>query len=214
VDESRITNTQWQAALSRGIVTRRAALARLIGLPVGLTLCQVSQLESDTKGKKGKKKKKKQGKGKKKGGGGTSPPPSGGGNGAPLDAEESAFLTQINAYRASKGQGPLTANSQLNGAADGHSVDMATRNYFDHVSPSGSTYEQRAEAQGYTNSKWLGENILAGYETASAALEAWKNSPPHNTNMLKPEYAEIGIGRTYNAGSKYGWYWTTVFGTK
>lgn len=208
MDESRITNTQWHAALSRGIATRRATLARLIGIPLGLTLFQGVPIGSDAKGKK----KKKKGKGKKKGGGGTSPPPPGGGNGAPLDAEESAFLTQINAYRASQGRGALSANAQLNAAADGHSVDMATNNYFSHDSLSGTTPPQRAASQGYPKANTVGENILAGRETASAAIADWKASTPHNNNMLDPSYVDIGIGRSFRAGSEFGWYWTTVFG--
>lgn len=212
MDEVRIA--AWKLALTRGIATRRTTLARLLGAPLGLALLHAGLLESDAKGKKGKKKKK--GKGKNKGGKTpppTSPPP-GGGNGAALDAEESAFLTQINAYRAANGRAALTANAQLNAAADGHSVDMATRNYFEHDTPEGITYEQRIVSAGYTNATAHGENILAGHETASAALLAWQNSPPHNKNMLSPDFAEIGIGRAFNANSKFGWYWTTNFGKK
>ena len=215
VDESRIT--QWQAALTRGIATRRATLARLIGVPLGLSLFQVSQLEGDAKGKKGKKKKKK-GKGKNKGGGTspppppTSPPPPGGGNGAPLDSEESAFLTQINAYRAQNGRGALTANSQLNAAADAHSSDMANNNYFSHTSLSGTEPDDRAAAAGYPVPNTVGENISAGRESADENFQAWKASVEHNKNMLDATYTEIGIGRAFKAGSQYGWYWTNVFG--
>lgn len=213
VDESRIT--EWQAALTRGIASRRATLARLIGIPLGLTLFQTDQIESDAKGKK--KKKKKKGKGKNKGGGGTSPPPPtspppGGGNGAPLDSEESAFLTQINAYRTQNGRGSLTANSQLNAAADGHSVDMGNNNYFSHTSLSGTEPEDRAAAAGYPSPNTVGENISAGRESADENFQAWKASVDHNKNMLDATYTEIGISRAYKAGSQYGWYWTNVFG--
>ena len=45
-------------------------------------------------------------------------------------------------------------------------------------------------------------------------MDAWKNSPGHNQNMLDGSWTEIGIGRAYNSGSTYGWYWTTTFGSR
>jgi uncharacterized protein YkwD len=32
--------------------------------------------------------------------------------------------------------------------------------------------------------------------------------------MLSSRYKAIGIGRAYDAGSQYGWYWTADFGGK
>ena len=48
------------------------------------------------------------------------------------DDQESAFLDLINGYRAELGIGPLEMNYQLGAAADYHSTDMATNDYFDH----------------------------------------------------------------------------------
>eukprot|EP01041_Mallomonas_annulata_P015586 gene15586-32927_t len=58
---------------------------------------------------------------------------------------------------------------------------------------------------------YLGENIYAGGQSAAEAFDAWKNSPGHNTNMLRPQYNYIGIGIAYNGNSNYGWYWTNDF---
>jgi hypothetical protein len=30
--------------------------------------------------------------------------------------------------------------------------------------------------------------------------------------MTNPQYTEVGIGRAYNEGSHYGWYWTATYG--
>lgn len=130
------------------------------------------------------------------------------------DAEEMAFLTLINDYRAANGLGPLALSPTLSAAADAHSQDMATKNYFDHTGLDGSTPEQRMTAAGYTGANATGENIFAGDEKASGAFASWKNSPPHNANMLSPNFKAIGIGRAFDANSQFGWYWTTTFGDK
>ncbi|MGI9252499.1 MAG: CAP domain-containing protein, partial [Thermomicrobiales bacterium] len=127
------------------------------------------------------------------------------------DNQESAFLGLINDYRAQNGLGPLVLQDELGSAADFHSQDMADHNYFDHYLSDGSGPGDNIAAHGYTGETW-GENIAAGMATASEALDGWINIPSHNAAMLDPDYTEIGIGRYYNADSKYGWYWTTDFG--
>lgn len=128
------------------------------------------------------------------------------------DSEELAFLTQINNYRAQHGLPALVLSGTLSNAAEGHSYDMAVLNYFSHTSQDGRTYVDRIREAGYGYNTWLGENIAAGYTTSDTVFNAWRNSPGHNANMLKAEYRAIGIGRHYEAGSQYGWYWTTDFG--
>ncbi|HWQ33473.1 MAG TPA: CAP domain-containing protein, partial [Blastocatellia bacterium] len=71
---------------------------------------------------------------------------------------------------------------------------------------------QRMVAFGYNYNTWWAENIAAGYATAYYTFIQWKNSPPHNSNMLSPNVKVIGVGRAYSANSTYGYYWTTDFG--
>jgi hypothetical protein len=59
----------------------------------------------------------------------------------------------------------------------------------------------------------MAENIAAGNSTAQATFEQWRNSSGHNANMLHSNMRTIGIGRAFVAGSPYGWYWTTEFGS-
>ncbi len=127
------------------------------------------------------------------------------------DAEESAFLGLINDYRAQNGLGPLALNDALGAAAEHHSYDMATNNYFGHTLFDGTDAGQNIRNFGYTGSTWS-ENIAAGYAGAQDNLIAWQNSSGHNANMLDPAFDEIGIGRAYDQNSTYGWYWTTTFG--
>jgi uncharacterized protein YkwD len=127
------------------------------------------------------------------------------------DVEELAFLALINEHRAANGAPPLSMSPTLTTAARAHSQDMATQNYFDHAGLNGSTFSQRIAAAGYPGGT-TAENIFAGSEQASGAMESWRNSPGHNTNMLNPAYAAIGIGRAFDPSSDFGWYWTTTFG--
>ena len=128
------------------------------------------------------------------------------------DSEETAFLGLINNYRAQNGLPGLTLSNSLSNAARGHSADMAIRNYFSHTGSDGSSPWDRIRAAGYSYNTYLGENIAAGYPGAQANFDAWRNSPPHNANMLSANFRAIGIGRYYVPGSTYGWYWTTDFG--
>ena len=131
-----------------------------------------------------------------------------------LDAEEAAFCTLINQYRASKGVPPLMVSERLTNSSEWYSADMANKDYtrLDHVDSLGRTIKQRIEAFGYTYNTYWGENIAWGFSTGKAAFDWWKNSPSHNTNMLNPNFKVLGIGKASNSGSTWGHYWTTDFG--
>jgi uncharacterized protein YkwD len=127
------------------------------------------------------------------------------------DGEEAAFVDLINGYRADLGLGPLSPSYDLGAAADYHSTDMATNNYFDHYLFDGTDPGTNIRNFGFTGSAY-GENIAAGMATAQEVLIAWQNSPGHNAEMTNPAFTEIGVGRAYNENSYYGWYWTADFG--
>jgi uncharacterized protein YkwD len=129
-----------------------------------------------------------------------------------FDAQESAFLGLINAYRAQNGLAALTVSTNLNRSSSWLAVDMASKNYFDHTDSLGRAPSQRATDCGYPSG--AGENIAAGtvWDTAQEAFDAWRNSAGHNANMLNSSYKQIGIARYNRSGSTYGWYWVTDFG--
>ena len=113
------------------------------------------------------------------------------------DPAELEALRLINAYRAEHGLAPLVLSQTLTVAAERHSASMGDHDYSDHELIS----EQVA---------WW-ENIAAGHEGAAATFRQWQESPLHVANMLRANYAAIGIGRTYHPDAQYGWYWTTDF---
>lgn len=127
------------------------------------------------------------------------------------DAEELAFVDLLNGYRGSLGLGPVSLNYQLGAAADYHSYDMGTYNYFAHSLSDGSDAGTNIRNFGYTGSSWA-ENIAAGMSTAQEAFTSWQNSPEHNATMTDPQFSEVGVGRAYVEGSQYGWYWTATYG--
>jgi uncharacterized protein YkwD len=107
--------------------------------------------------------------------------------------------------------GPVQLSSLLHRAALTHSRDMADRNYFEHVSPAGSTPAQRVTAQGY---KWrvTGENLAAGITTPEDAVRGWLDSPHHCENLMDPRFTEMGVAYVVEPASQLGVYWTQVFG--
>jgi uncharacterized protein YkwD len=136
-----------------------------------------------------------------------------------LNTIERSFLNLLNQYRASKGLPALKASKALNVASYWHSNDMGTRRYFSHTTKSpllsgqtGSTPWARMKDAGYGFSTTKAENIAAGYSTAQAVFNAWKNSSGHNANMLNANLKVIGIGYAKVTGSPYTHYWTTDFG--
>jgi len=108
--------------------------------------------------------------------------------------------------------GPLVMNDSLRTSARGHSTDMATLNFFSHVSLDGRTFVQRIQNAGYTQSGNLGENIASGFTTAEGVVNAWVMSEEHCVNLMNGSYKSTGIGYAFGMGTQYGSYWTQDFG--
>lgn len=127
-------------------------------------------------------------------------------------ATEMEMLRQINDLRQDNGLPPLALSQPLGVAAEMKASDMATRNYFNHVSPDGVDPRELLNSIGYTPYTATAENIAAGYADAFATFDQWLNSPDHYHAMVSEKYTAIGIGRAYDPDSTYGWYWVTEFG--
>jgi uncharacterized protein YkwD len=127
-------------------------------------------------------------------------------------AEQVVAVT--NTYRAAHGCGPLTLNPQLSAAANEHSEDMATHDYFSHTSQDGSSPWDRIRRAGYRYSS-AAENIAAGYPTAESVVAGWYNEVPpndgHRRNILDCTLTDVGIGYAENGASTYHIYWTQDF---
>ncbi|MFI1166760.1 sigma-70 family RNA polymerase sigma factor [Streptomyces sp. NPDC020801] len=116
----------------------------------------------------------------------------------------------VNKERAAAGCAPLTEDPQLDAAAQGHSDDMAARNFFDHTNPDGKDPGQRITAAGYRWSTY-GENIAEGQQSPESVMNSWMNSPGHRANILNCAFKNIGVGVHKGSG---GPWWTQDFGTR
>ncbi len=134
-----------------------------------------------------------------------------------MEEEILAIVNQRRAQGANCGSegnfgptGPLTMQIGLRCAARVHSKQMVEQDFFDHTTPWGETPWDRMAAAGYQYST-AGENIAAGNATAAATMDQWMASDGHCSNIMKPDFTEIGVG--YFAGAGYGHYWTQAFGS-
>jgi uncharacterized protein YkwD len=135
----------------------------------------------------------------------------------PATAQIVAAINAVRAQARSCGgtafaaSAPLAWNTQLAAAAQGHSDDMATQNYFSHVSLDGRQFDQRAAAAGYTGG-FLAENIAAGQGTLAVTLQTWIASPGHCANLMSPDYKDVALACASKNGTTYGKYWTLMAG--
>jgi len=106
--------------------------------------------------------------------------------------------------------GSLEISPELRCAARAHSKDMAERDYFNHYSPEGEGPTERFQKAGWSGRRW-GENIVAGGGSADGQFDMWMNSPGHCSNIMDPNFTQVGIGY-YSTTSSYGDYTTAGFG--
>src|SRR5436305_2557010 len=109
-------------------------------------------------------------------------------------------LCLLNAQRAAHGLRKLHSSVKLRNAAQGYTWAMVRNDFFDHVSPGGSTLLGRVRSTAYLASAhgWaLGENLAWGagsLATPAATVRAWMHSSGHRHNILTGRFDEIGIG--------------------
>jgi uncharacterized protein YkwD len=109
-----------------------------------------------------------------------------------------AILCLLNQERARYGLAALRQNAVLELASQRHSEDMGARDFFEHDTPEGVDPSTRTHAAGYAAvGVYVGENIYWGEEamgTPVKAVEGWMDSPGHRENILRPQFAEVGVG--------------------
>ncbi|HKY52047.1 MAG TPA: CAP domain-containing protein [Candidatus Limnocylindria bacterium] len=132
---------------------------------------------------------------------------------ASLDAQESDLVSVVNSFRAARGLARLAISDTLTFAAKWMATDMAVYNYFSHTSRDGRAPVQRMTDAGYPGPQtYTGENLAAGYASASEVLNGWINSPAHHAVLVNPNYRAIGVGRASSASSSYQTYWVMDVG--
>ena len=135
----------------------------------------------------------------------------------------------INNQRQQNGLSTLSNDPFLADIARGHSWDMVTRNFFEHMNPDGLLARDRGDAVGYPcirevkggSFNGISENLFQGTrysayysnaegiiisynwssadEIADKAVTGWMNSPGHRQNILTPRYQLEGIGVAFSS---------------
>jgi len=118
-----------------------------------------------------------------------------------LKPEVLGFASQIsplkiveltNQERAKVGVPPLTLNPILSESAQRKAGDMFAFDYWSHNSPSGRTPWDFFKEVGYRFSL-AGENLARDFVSPETVVSAWMASPTHRSNLLNPNYREIGV---------------------
>jgi uncharacterized protein YkwD len=117
------------------------------------------------------------------------------------DAAQAAAL--ISAYRRSRGLGPVTADTSLNGAAEYQARAVAEAGTLSH-----GAFASRMEA--FRIGGYSAENLSAGSDNVAGAIARWKASSGHNENLLMPQARRIGLARADSPGHGYRHYWALV----
>ena len=104
----------------------------------------------------------------------------------------------------------VVADATLVLAAQQHSDDMASNNFFSHTGSNGLSVADRIDNLGFN---WfnVGENIAAGQESLAEAHDGWMQSPGHCENIMNPRYTRMGVACASSGQSNFDRYWTVVF---
>ncbi len=129
------------------------------------------------------------------------------------------LLLAINETRVAHGLAPVHLASGLRNAAQAHSNDMVSRNYFAHTSPTGSTLYYRITHSTFrTFGAWrAGENLAWGTGPIGSprnVIRMWLASPEHRSILLSSSYTYVGVGRAVGRfqGFEDAAVWTVDFG--
>lgn len=105
----------------------------------------------------------------------------------------SSLLQETNIQRSQNSRGALALNGQLSQAAQAKANDMIARNYWSHVTPDGAQPWSFMSNAGYSYTA-AGENLAYGFDSSSATVAGWMNSPSHKANLLSGDFTEVGFG--------------------
>lgn len=111
--------------------------------------------------------------------------------------EEKEIFDITNILRIRYHRQPLTWGPGAAHAAYLHSREMKLRNYFSHDSKWSGDLKTRLKREGILFQS-AGENIAARYTDAAAVTMGWLNSPDHRSNMLSPDFTQLGVGAFTN----------------
>ena len=118
---------------------------------------------------------------------------------ASLTPDEALILRLINEERRERNLASLELDPVLVKVAREHSLDMARRGYFGHLSPAPDAttpLDRYASALGRRPEEAVvGENVGRAPQPVMGMMHLYMmESPEHRANILDAEYARVGVG--------------------
>jgi uncharacterized protein YkwD len=115
-----------------------------------------------------------------------------------LDRAERGLIRAINRQRAAAGLLQVTATRKLHRAANYHSREMLSGNYFAHPSINGASMERRVRR--FKRSPYVGETLAmvggrCNGRMPGTVISMWMNSGSHRAILLSPGFRSVGVGR-------------------
>jgi uncharacterized protein YkwD len=102
-------------------------------------------------------------------------------------------IKATNNERTKRGLPELKQNQLLMNASRNKANDMATNNYFAHISPiNGRKWSSFIREAGYDYIE-AGENLANGFDNLDELVKAWMDSPTHRENILNTGVDETGL---------------------
>jgi len=131
-----------------------------------------------------------------------------------VDMRTQVLLQLCNDARTAMGVAPLVGDVLVQQVAQAHAEAMARGAYFDHIDFQGRGVGERLMDAGF-RFRWAGENISAGKDRVDDVFHWWMSSDGHRANILKPEFALMGLGYCFIADDSRAFhhYWVQVFAT-
>ncbi len=129
------------------------------------------------------------------------------------NVDQEQMLGQLNLIRADAARPPLTRAPVLDRMAMAHAVDMACRDYFDHVNPERQKLQDRLKSVSYgSQTSWrrLAE-VIGTSGQPRRQVERWLDSRAHRRAVLEEEFDRVGIGLVRVEGGRFDTYWVVEF---
>jgi hypothetical protein len=126
---------------------------------------------------------------------------------ASVHVDPPAATAMLNAYRASRGLGPVRLDPALNAMAQRQADAMVAANALSH--DVGGSFSSRLAGAGVDATE-AGENVGGGYYSTEEALTGWRGSPEHDANLLIARRASASPSpktRAPSTGSTGRWKW-------
>jgi uncharacterized protein YkwD len=123
---------------------------------------------------------------------------------AAVRLDPAAATAALNAYRASEGLGAVRLDPALRAMAQRQADAMVAANQMSH--DIAGSFTSRLAASG-VEAKAAAENLGGGYYSLQEAMDGWRRSPAHNSNLLMPDSKRFGIAIAKDPRTHYGVYW-------